>query len=96
MRGFDRRDDSLFSGELEECIDRLFVIDCFVVDASDIFEVAMLRPDRRIVQATGYRVDFLRFAIFILEHIGFEAMHHTRFPQGHCCGIFSWDIETSA
>ncbi len=96
MCGFDGRDDPFCSGEFEECVDRFFIADGRIIDTVDIFEVGMLRSDRRVVQTAGNRVDLLWLTLFILKHVRFEAVHHARFPQCHCCSILTRNVQAAS
>ena len=50
---FQRRDDAFDARECHEGIQALFVVHRLVVDTATVLEVAVLRPDTRVIEARG-------------------------------------------
>ena len=77
MSALDRRDDSLDSGEILECIDRLIIGNCHILGPSCIVKICVFRSDSRIVKTCGdgiYRGDL---SVLILTEVGLHAVENS-------------------
>ena len=78
MSGFDRRNDSLGSGQIFEGFHCLLVCDRHIFCASDIMKMRVLRSDSRIVKSGRDRVHRRNLPFLILTEIRLHAMEDSQ------------------
>ena len=76
VRALERGDDALLLGEHAERRDRLLVADRLVGHAAGVAEIAVLRPDARIVEAGRDRVRDLHLPGLVLQQVRLVAVQH--------------------
>ena len=76
MRRLERRDDALHARAELEGLERLVVVDRDVLDAAEIVEPGMLRPDAGIVEPGRDRMRVLDLPVLVLQKICPVAVQH--------------------
>ena len=81
MRGFQRGNDAFIAGELEKRVDRFFIACGDVVDPAEVFPECVFGPDGGVVETAGNRIDRVRIAVFIFQHIAVESVQSPFFTE---------------
>ena len=89
MRRFQRRNDPLGPGAELERRQRLLVGRRHVLDAADVVQPRMLRPDPRIVQTGADRVRLDDLPVIVLQQIGPVAVQHAGSSAGQAGGMLT-------
>ena len=89
MRRLQRRNDALGPRAKLERRQRLLVGRRHVLDAADIMQPGMLRPDARIIQPGADRVRLDDLPVIVLQQIGAVAVQHARPPAGQARGMLA-------
>lgn len=89
MSRLQSRNDPLEMREFIKNFDRLGIIACTDNRSTDIAKVGVFRSDRRIIDTRSEGVDRCRFALFVFQHDGVEAVHDPLFTVGKRGGMLS-------
>ncbi|SKZ25147.1 Uncharacterised protein [Mycobacteroides abscessus subsp. abscessus] len=87
MCRFDGGDDALATAEQSERLHRLGVGDGTVLGAAGVFELCVLGPDPRVVEARRDRVRFDGLAVFVLQQVRVGALECAGCASGKCRGV---------
>ena len=87
VRALDRGDDSLVSGEKEEGLNGVLVIDGCVFDAVHLVQQCMFGACGGIIETAGIGIDRGGIAVFIGQHDALEAVHDAFCAVGDGSGI---------
>ena len=87
----DRRNDTLDTAEVLECIYRLIVGDRNVLCAADIVQVSVLRADAGVIQTGGDGVNRSDLTVLVLAEIALHAVENAQTAgsdgRGGLCGV---------
>mgnify|MGYP007132059168 CR=1 FL=1 len=84
---FDRGDDALHSGKLEESVERLIVVHNVILHSADVVQEGVLGAAGRVIKAACHGINGSRIAVFVLEHDALEAVHDALLAVGEAGGV---------
>lgn len=77
MGAFQRWNNAFNTRQNKESVQTFLVCNRFILDAADIFQIAVLRADTRIIESGRNRINRQWIAFFILQVIAFETVERS-------------------